>query len=78
MSQKTKCNRVESNRCYIALGCFLFTGQNCQKLQTQLTCGTSMKLGLAVEIRPRFLMVQFTNWERMSHAASADSVQLST
>lgn len=57
---------------------FFLMGQNCQKLQTQLTCGTSMKLGLAVEIKPKVLMVQFTNWERMSHAASADSVQLST
>lgn len=37
-----------------------------------------MKLGRAVEISPRVLMVQFTSWERMSHAASADSVQLST
>lgn len=37
-----------------------------------------MKLGLAVEISPKVLMVQFTSWERMSHAASADSVQLST
>lgn len=44
----------------------------------QLTCDTFMKLGLAVEIKPKVLIVQFTNWERMSHAASADSVQLST
>lgn len=49
-----------------------------ETLQKQLTCDTSMKLGLAVEIKPKVLMVQFTNWERMSHAASADSVQLST
>lgn len=57
---------------------FFLTRQNCQKPQTQLTCGTSMKLGLAVDIKPKVLMVQFTNWERMSQAASADSVQLST
>lgn len=37
-----------------------------------------MKLGRAVEISPKVLMVQLTSWERMSHAASADSVQLST
>lgn len=37
-----------------------------------------MKLGRAVEISPKVLMVQFTSWERMSQAASADSVQLST
>lgn len=37
-----------------------------------------MKLGLAVEISPNVLMVQLTSWERMSHAASADSLQLST
>lgn len=37
-----------------------------------------MKLGLAVEISPKVFMVQFTSWERMSQAASADSVQLST
>lgn len=49
-----------------------------KRYKTQLTCDMSMKLGLAVEIKPKVLMVQFTNWERMSHAASADSVQLST
>lgn len=37
-----------------------------------------MKLGRAVDISPKVLMVQFTSWERMSQAASADSVQLST
>lgn len=37
-----------------------------------------MKLGLAVEISPKVFSEQFTNWERMSHAASADSVLLST
>lgn len=42
------------------------------------TFGTSMKLGLAVEMRPRVFSEQFTNCDRMSHAASADSVLLST
>ena len=37
-----------------------------------------MKLGLAVEISPKVFSEQFTNCERMSHAASADSVLLST
>ena len=42
------------------------------------TFGTSMKLGLAVEMSPNVFSEQFTNCERMSHAASADSVLLST
>lgn len=37
-----------------------------------------MKLGLAVEMSPNVFSEQFTNCERMSHAASADSVLLST
>lgn len=37
-----------------------------------------MKLGLAVEMSPKVFSEQFTNCERMSHAASADSVLLST
>jgi len=37
-----------------------------------------MKLGFAVEIKPSVLIEQFTSWERMSQAASADSVLLST
>lgn len=45
---------------------------------TMCTCETSMKLGRAVEISPSVLMVQFTSWDRISQAASADSVQLST
>lgn len=48
------------------------------KFNLHLTWDTSMKLGRAVEISPRVLMVQFTSWERMSQAASADSMQLST
>lgn len=43
-----------------------------------LTLGISMKLGLAVEMRTRVFKEQFTSWERMSHAASADSLLLST
>lgn len=63
----------------------------CEKLPTQTnkpttkilvsadcTFGTSMKLGLAVEMRPSVFSEQFTSWERISHAASADSVLLST
>lgn len=42
------------------------------------TFGTSIKLGLAVEMSPKVFSEQFTNCERMSHAASADSVLLST
>lgn len=37
-----------------------------------------MKLGLAVEMRPRVFNEQLTSCERMSHAASADSLLLST
>lgn len=37
-----------------------------------------MKLGLAVEMSPKVFREQFTSCERMSHAASADSVLLST
>lgn len=37
-----------------------------------------MKLGLAVEMSPKVFSEQFTNCERMSQAASADSVLLST
>lgn len=43
-----------------------------------ITLETFMKLGFAVEIKPSVLIEQFTNWERMSQAASADSVLLST
>lgn len=43
-----------------------------------LTLDTFMKLGFAVEIKPSVLIEQFTSWERMSQAASADSVLLST
>lgn len=43
-----------------------------------LTLGSSMKLGLAVEISPSVFKEQFTSWDRMSHAASADSLLLST
>lgn len=42
------------------------------------TFGTSMKLGRAVEMSPKVFSEQFTNCERISHAASADSVLLST
>lgn len=42
------------------------------------TLGTSMKLGLAVEMSPKVFSEQFTSCESMSHAASADSVLLST
>lgn len=42
------------------------------------TFGTSIKLGLAVEMSPKVFSEQFTNCERMSQAASADSVLLST
>lgn len=47
-------------------------------LLLRLTLGISMKLGLAVEMSPRVFKEQFTSWERMSHAASADSLLLST
>lgn len=43
-----------------------------------LTLGSSMKLGLAVEISPSVFREQLTSWDRMSHAASADSLLLST
>lgn len=37
-----------------------------------------MKLGLAVDISPKVLSEQFTSWDKISQAASADSVLLST
>lgn len=43
-----------------------------------LTLGSSMKLGLAVEMSLSVFKEQFTSWERISHAASADSLLLST
>lgn len=43
-----------------------------------LTLGSSMKLGLAVEMSLRVFKEQFTSRERISHAASADSLLLST
>lgn len=43
-----------------------------------LTLGNSMKLGRAVDIRPSVLREQFTSWDKISQAASADSVLLST
>lgn len=49
-----------------------------ESLYVNFTFGTSMKLGLAVEMSPKVFSEQFTNCERMSHAASADSVLLST
>jgi hypothetical protein len=48
------------------------------KDNSTLTLGTFMKLGLAVEINPKVWIEQFTSWERISQAASADSVLLST
>lgn len=42
------------------------------------TLGSSMKLGRAVEISPRVFREQLTSWDRISQAASADSVLLST
>jgi len=45
---------------------------------SELTLGSSMKLGRAVEMSPRVFREQFTSWDRMSQAASADSVLLST
>lgn len=47
-------------------------------ISLQLTLGSSMKLGLAVEMSPSVFKEQLTSWERMSHAASADSLLLST
>lgn len=37
-----------------------------------------MKLGRAVEMSPRVFREQLTSWDRISQAASADSVLLST
>lgn len=48
------------------------------KRYSGLTFGTFIKLGLAVEINPKVWIEQFTSWERISQAASADSVLLST
>lgn len=60
----------------------LKTKQKSRQIQTNsyvnYTFGTSIKLGLAVEMSPKVFSEQFTNCERMSHAASADSVLLST
>lgn len=42
------------------------------------TFDTSIKLGLAIEIKPKVWIEQFTSWESISQAASADSVLLST
>lgn len=57
---------------------------SCKQLQLEkvsglvLTLGSSMKLGLAVEISPSVFREQLTSWDSMSHAASADSLLLST
>lgn len=56
-----------------------YTKPSCGKyVRLKYTFGTSIKLGLAVEMSPKVFSEQFTNCERMSQAASADSVLLST
>lgn len=53
-----------------------FLWEICCRLKS--TFGTSIKLGRAVEMSPKVFSEQLTNCERMSHAASADSMLLST
>lgn len=53
-------------------------GPVCSRGAFRLTLGSSMKLGLAVEMSLSVFKEQFTSCERMSHAASADSLLLST
>lgn len=57
--------------------CLQIQLHKCNNL-VELTLGSSMKLGLAVEMSPSVFNEQFTSCERMSHAASADSLLLST
>lgn len=49
-----------------------------EKFTYSITFGKSMKLGRAVEISPSVFREQFTSCDKISQAASADSLLLST
>lgn len=60
------------------LGLSLECSAKGNKTKAADTFGRSIKLGRAVEMSPSVFKEQFTSWDSISQAASADSLLLST